>query len=226
MPIRINLLAEAQAAEEDRRKDPVKRGSYLAAAVVCLILLWGLGLQVKLVAARSRLGSLETKWKAIEKDYLLAVDAQRKNIEIENKLLALHQLNTNRFLWGNVLNGLQQTMGGMDDVQLARLKGEQSYAVMDGTPNRTNGTKVIPGRPPTATEKISVILEARDTSAQAGKHISQFKEAIAAVPFFKESLEKTNGVRLLSRSAPQADPNNHEPFVMFSLQCFFPEKTR
>lgn len=225
MPIRINLLAEAHAAEEERRKDPVKRGSYVAAALVGLTLIWGAALQVKLVAARGRLSALDVKWKAIEKDYQVAVDAQRKNIEIEQKLMALHQMNTNRFLWGNVLNGLQQTMAGMDDVQVVKFKGDQSYVVTEGTPNRTNGTVIIPGKAPTATEKVSLIIEARDTSPQA-RRIRAFKDAIAGVQYFKDSLEKTNGVRLLNQSAPQPDPNNREPFVMFSLQCSFPEKTR
>ena len=39
MPIRINLLAEAQAAEEMRRKDPVKRAVWIGGFVIFLVLL-------------------------------------------------------------------------------------------------------------------------------------------------------------------------------------------
>jgi hypothetical protein len=101
--------------------------------------------------------------------------------------------------------------------------------VTEGTPNRTNGTIVIPGKPATATERIAMNVEAMDISPQPGKRVNEFKESIANVAFFKESLTKTNGVLLTSRSAPQGNPNasdGRQNFVMFSLKCSFPEKTR
>ena len=55
MPIRINLLAEAHAAEELRRKDPVKRGIYGAVVVVSCVLIWALTLQLKIMAAKHEL---------------------------------------------------------------------------------------------------------------------------------------------------------------------------
>ena len=226
MPIRINLLADAQAAEEQRRKDPVKRGTYVGAFLVSLIILWAVTLQFRIMGANRKLNGLEVKWKSLEQTYQTAVEAQRKSIEADHKLVCLQQMTTNRFLWGNVLNAFQQTLNGIDDVQVMRLKGEQSYLVNEGTPIRTNGTVVTPGKPSTATEKITLTLDARDTSMTPGKRVSRFKESIASAPFFKDALEPTNGVRLVSRSAPQTDASSRQPFVTFSLQCFFPEKTR
>jgi hypothetical protein len=226
MPIRLNLLAEAQAAEEARRKDPVKRGAYVAGFLVFVVGLWAATLQAKIIGAKSELNGLDAKWKAIEKDYKAAVEAQRNGIEAEQKAAALFQMTTNRFLWGNVLNAFQHTLGSMEDVQVVRLKAEQAYFIGEGTPNRTNGTTVLPGKPPTATEKISLTVDAMDISAQPGRRVNQFKESIANVTFFKESLTKTNGVMLMSRSAPQNSPNGRQTFVMFSLKCAFPEKTR
>lgn len=223
MPIRINLLAEAQAAEEERRKDPVKRGAIVAAVLISLVICWAAVLQARMLAARSRLNRLETKWKSIEKGYEVAVEAQRKAIEAEQKLGALHQMTTNRFLWGNVLNAFQQTLSGIEDVHVVRFKSEQVYVLNEGTPNKTNGTIIIPGKPPTATERIKLIIDGRDTSA--GKRYNQFKESFATVPYFKESLEKTNGVRLTQRSAPQFSVGGLQ-FVTFSLECNFPEQTR
>jgi len=225
MPIRINLLAESQAAEEERRKDPVKRGVYVAAFLVSLVALWAMTLQFRLIAAKSQLNGLDTKWKSIEENYKIAVEAQRNTIETEQKLAALHQMTTNRFLWGNALNAFQQTLGAMEDVQIVRFKTEQLYSLSEGTPNRTNGTTVIPGRPPTATEKISLTLDAMDTSPQPGRRVNQLKESIGTVPFFKEYLMKTNGVMLMSRGPPQNSPNGLQ-FVMFQLKCSFPDKTR
>ena len=226
MPIRINLLADAQAAEEERRKDPVKRGTYVAAFLVFLVALWAGTLQCKIISAKSDLNGLEMKWKSIEKSYQLAVESQRNNIDTEQRLGALHQMTTNRFLWGNVMNAFQQTLGSLDDVQVVRLKAEQSYLIAEGTPNRTNDTTVVPGKPPTATEKISMTIDAMDISPQPGRRVNQFKESIAQVPFFKDSLTRTNGVMLMSRSAPQNNSSGRQTFVMFSLKCTFTEKTR
>lgn len=224
MPIKINLLAEAIAAEEERRRDPVKRGTYVAGLLVLCVMFWAAMLQLKVMSAKSALGALESKWKLIEKSYHASVDAQKASIEAEQRLAALHEMSTNRFLWGNALNAFQQTLSNVEGVQMLKLKTEQNYMIIDGTPARTNDTKVVQGKPPTSTERISMTIEAMDTSA--GRRVNQFKEAIANVPFFKESLNKTNGVMLLSRSAPQASANGNFTFVTFSLKATFPEKTR
>src|SRR5436189_254317 len=104
MPIRINLLAEAQAAEESRRKDPVKRVALAAISLILVVVLWASMLQLKILSAKSDLDSVEIKWKSIEKNYQEAVDFQRRGIEAEQKLSALRQMTTNRFLWATVLN--------------------------------------------------------------------------------------------------------------------------
>lgn len=226
MPIRINLLAEAQAAEEERRRDPVKRGIFGSACLVSLVALWALTLQFKVIAVKLELNGLDSKWKGIEQDYKAAVAAQASSKEAESRLAALHRMTTNRFLWGNALNAFQQTLGAMDDVQVVHMKADQLYLANEGTPNRTNGTVVIPGKPATATERISMLLDARDVSSQPGKRVNEYKEAIGVVPFFKEHLTKTNGVMLMRRDAPTSSPDGRQTFVMFQLKCTFPDKTR
>jgi hypothetical protein len=225
MPIRINLLAEAQAAEEERRKDPVKRGIYIGAFLTTLVLLWAATLQFKVMGAKRQLTGLEANWKAIEKSYQAAVDAKRRSMEAESKLAALHQMTTNRFLWGNVLNAFQQTLMTVEDIQVVRVKTDQSYTVTEATPTRTNKTVVVVGKPAAATEKIAMIIEAKDTSRPSGRQVNQFKESMASVAFFKDNLAKTNGVILTSRSAPQVDPAGNQ-FIMFGIKCSFPEKVR
>jgi hypothetical protein len=225
MPICINLLAEAQAAEEERRKDPVKRGIYVGAFLVSLILLWAATLQFKVMAAKRQLNGLEANWKAIEKSYQAAVEAKRNSMEADSKLSALHQMTTNRFLWGNVLNAFQQTLTTVDDVQVVRVKTDQTYSLTEATLTRTNGAVVVVGKPATATERIAMTIEAKDTSSPSGRRVNQFKESMANVAFFKDALTKTNGVLLTSRSAPQSDLAGRQ-FVMFGMKCSFPEKTR
>ena len=226
MAIHINLLAEAQAAEEERRKDPVKRGAYAAGIVVFIIVLWASTLQVKILSSKSEINSINAKWKRIESSYESAVSAQRQAIDAEQRLALLHQMSTNRFLWGNVLNALQQTFNNVSDIQTVRLRSEQLYAISEETRPRTNGTKISLGKPATSTEKIQMTIDAWDTSPQAGNSINAFKEALANHPYFKDSLAKTNAVLLTARSAPQSAPGGGAQFVQFSLQCNFPEKTR
>src|SRR5437899_10954749 len=120
MPIRINLLAEAQATEELRRKDPVKRAIVGAALLVCSVLAWGGTLQFKIIASKHGLKGLETKWNDIEKNYQAAVEHQRQSIEVAGRLAALQQFKTNRSPWGTALNAFQETLSGLDDVQVVR----------------------------------------------------------------------------------------------------------
>ena len=226
MPIRINLLAEAHAAEELRRKDPVKRGIYASVFIVSCVLIWVVTLQLKIIAAKHELSSLETQWKSIYKDYQVAVDKRRRSLEVEQKLAALQALTTNRFLWGNALNAFQQTLNGVDDVQVVRFKTEQVFHLQEEIKPRTNSTSVIPGKPASSTEKVTITVEALDFSSPPGNHVNRYKEAISAVDYFQRSLQRTNGVLLTTLSPPQTAPSRPHPFVNFTLQCYYPEKAR
>ena len=225
MPISLNLLAEAKVAEEARRKDPVKRGIFIAGFVVFLVVLWSSTLQFKIIAANSELKRLDARWKEIEKNYQDAIDTRKRAADTDIKLAALQNLTTNRFLWGTALNAVQQTLGGIEDVQVTRIKSEQSYQQNEEVRPRRDGGRLAPGRPASAVEKISITLDAVERGAQPGGSVSRFKESIASVPYFQSSLAKTNGVLLTSLSAPQNGPNG-QPQVLFTLQCFFPEKVR
>jgi hypothetical protein len=226
MPIRLNLLAEAQALEEDRRRDPVKRAALVGAMVVLIVGSWCGYLQMRVVFSRSDLNSLQSRWSSIDKKYQVAVENQRKTLEAESRLASLHQLATNRFLWGNVLNAFQQIAADADGIQLARLRVEQVYAAIDGTSARTNDDIVIPGKPSGSAERIVITLDALDTSTPAGSQVVRFKDVIATNSFFQGRLQKTNGLALTALSAPQLDPVRKSPYVTFTLQCNFPEKVR
>lgn len=225
MPICINLLAEAMAAEELRRKDPVKRAIFGAGAVVFMFALWSASLQFKITASQGELSGLDARWKDLEKTYQVALDTRKRASEVEKKLTAVEQMTANRFLWGTAFNAVQQTLNGVEDVHVMRLRTEQSYTQSEEVQPRKEGSRMVPGRPPTAAERITITLDAVDSSAQPGSQVSRFKESIALVPFFASALQKTNGVLLTSLSAPQSGALGR-PQVNFTLQCFFPEKVR
>jgi hypothetical protein len=150
---------------------------------------------------------------------------QNKAKDIHGKLDALHRLSGTRLLNGTLLNALQQTT--VDHVQLLRLRVDQLYTVVEATKTRTNDDKVVVrGRPATSTEKILLTLEGADTSANPGDQLNKYKEALAANPYFKETLVKTNGINLKNLTPPRAIPSIGKAGVVFTLECRYPEVTR
>src|SRR5262249_40779017 len=125
MPIRLNLLAEAQAAEDMRRRDPVKRAMIGGALAVCLMLAWSSSLQLKSMVLSSQVSRAEGQMKDFTNDFAQVLANQKKTEDVNNKLAKLHELSADRFLQASALNALQQTI--VDDVQLIHLKTEQSY---------------------------------------------------------------------------------------------------
>ena len=225
MPIRLNLLAEAQAAEDMRRRDPVKRALWLAALIIAVMLVWSSFLQLRATLAGSEVTRVEAQMGARTNEFRQVLDNQKKTIEINDRLSLLRQLAAGRFLQGNLLNALQLTT--VEDVQLLHLKVDQYYSVVEGTKSRTNEDGVvIRGRPQTSTEKIVLNFDGLDSSPNPGDQVNTFKSVLAANAFFKSILVKTNPVSLKSLSAPQVAPVSGKPCVMFTLECRLPEKTR
>ena len=144
MPIRLNLLAEAHAAEEMRRRDPVKRALWLAALIIALMLVWSSYLQLRATLTNSDVTRAEAQMGSRTNEFHQILDNQKKTGEIDGRLRVLRQLASNRFLNGTLLNTFQQTT--VEDVQLIRLRVEQFYTVFEGTKTRTNDDNVvIPG---------------------------------------------------------------------------------
>lgn len=223
MPIRINLLAEMQAAEELRRRDPVKRAVYVGSLFVIVLLVWSSSLWLKSIMARGELSGLEARLHSRTNDYAQVLDKQKTLKEAKLKMAALQQLATNRFLNGNMLNALQKAT--TENVQLTHIFADQAYTFNEGTKMTTNGNRVVAGKPPTISEKITLTLEAKDTSPIPGDSVTKFKEAIASSPYFQDYVANTNGVRLKDLGAPTPDPNG-KSYLVFSLECRYPEKKR
>jgi Flp pilus assembly CpaF family ATPase len=223
MPIRINLLAEAQALEELRRKDPVKRVIWAAAGLVFVILAWSSSLQVKAMFAKSELNHVNAQLGARTNEFQQVLANQNKLVLANRKLSSLQQMVTNRLLHGTLLNALQQTT--IEDVQLVRLRTDESYIFNEEVKPKTNSNdRVIPGRPASVTEKILVTLDARDYGVNPGDQVNKFKHTISESPYFQSALSKTNEVRLTNLSPPHS--MDGKSFVLFTVECRFPDKTR
>jgi hypothetical protein len=223
MPIRINLLAEAQAAEEMRRKDPVKRSIWIGGFIVFLTLLAALTLQLKISRVRSDISALDVKWKTIESKVKQVEDHRRGARDIESKLAAIDQFTTNRLLWANALDALQHAT--VDNIQVARLKTEQMFIITEGTKAKTNDTGIVtPAKPGTSTERIVLTIDGKDYSARPGDKVPMFKDSLLKAQYFTAALQKTNKAQLTSLTPPQVE--GARSFVGFGLQLFYEDKER
>jgi hypothetical protein len=212
MPIRINLLAEAQAAEDLRRRDPVKRVIALGLIAVLGLIAWSSMLQLKVMMANRELSSAQFQIDSHTNAYQAALTSEAQIAVTKKKIVDLQKLTSARLLQGNLLNALQKV--GVDSVQLMRIKVDQSYQ-----------QNMHAGKLGSVTERIVVTLDARDSSENPGDQVGRYKAALAAQPYFSAMLDPTNGITLTDESPPQTDPEGKD-FVLFTLECRFPEKTR
>ena len=225
MPIRLNLLAEAQAAEEARRRDPVKRAIWIAAMLVAAMLIWSSSLYFKAAIAKSNLGNVEKDISSLTNDYRAVTDNQKKLADINHRLTQLNVLTTNRFLTGTLMNALQKSTS-LEDIQLTHLKLNHEYVYVEETKPTTNGSRVVPGKPATSTEKISLTLDGNDSSSSPGDLVAKYKDVLATSPYFKDTFKKPTEITLKNFSAPQISPDTGKSCVLFTLECRFPENTR
>jgi hypothetical protein len=224
MPIRLNILAEAQAAEEMRRRDPVKRAIWTGCLLVAGMLVWSSSVYVNTLMARNDLNTVQAAIASRSNEFSV-VQAQLKKInESKGKLAALQQLTTNRFLNGNLLDALQQVT--VNDVALMQVKVNQAYLATEAVKDKTNSSgKITRGKPATIKESIVVTLDARDSGPVPGDQVNKYKDALTTNVYFQAELSKTNGVRLTFVGSPTIAPDA-KPFVLFTVECRYPEQTR
>jgi hypothetical protein len=225
MPIRINLLAEAQAAEEIRRRDPVKRSIWGAIIVVSAVLVWMGSLQVKIIADSVNVSNLEARLSSRTNQFVQILNNKTNLDGINDKLGALNRLVTNRFLEASVFDAFQHaTVSG---IQLIRLRTDQTYEETPAVKTVVEKGKTIPGRPGGSTERVHLILDAKDASENpGGDQINKFREVLACTPYFQNQNISTNNIRLKTYSSPQLDNETGKAYVLFSLECSYPDHVR
>lgn len=222
MPIRINLLAEALAAEDFRRRDPVKRAIFVGVFLVALALVWFSSIWLTYFIYKQRLNQIQADIQTHAKDYAQVQSNQKKIAEMQSRMDALDQLSAARFLQGNLLNAMQTTH--VPGVQMTRLRLDQSYSSAVPPPLKNASTGATIARPPVVTERTVLTLDARDFSPNPGDQVNHFKEALMKQDFFKPLIDPAIGIRVSGISAQQT-LGDSKPFVMFSLECRFLDKT-
>jgi hypothetical protein len=223
MPIRLNLLAESQALEDMRRRDPVKRALVVGVILVSIMVLWSASLGFKAIAYKREISTLDTLMQTHADQNKEVMNNVKQISEITQKLAALDELSTNRFLIANLLNALQQST--LKDIQLARLKLDDNLIYNEEV--KPGGSH--PPRPASVTEKPLLTLDARDSCANPGDLIPKFQEKIASATYFDAMLNKADQQRVHLRDASYGAKQmgiDGKIFQPFSLECRFKEKTR
>jgi len=221
MPIRINLLAEAQAAEELRRKDPVKRAIIMGAGFMVLMAIASAFLQLQVMRTKSEAKSYAERIQSITNEYAVVMGNSEQFQKINLQQRGLEILASERFLYGTLLNSIQKVY--VDDVQLVHIRSEQSYVVTAEVVDKKTKRVTKPGL---AAEHITLVIEARDVSSNPGDQVNQFKEAFAQNAYFQTLLGADNDMRLANYSPPQLAGDLGRTVVQFTLEAKVPEKVR
>jgi hypothetical protein len=230
MPIRINLLAEAQAAEEARRRDPVKRTMWVAGVLIVIMLGWG-GIELsKAMMANSVYQAEEAIWKGLVAQYGEVKTNNMRALDLEKKIDALTDLSTNRFLWGSTLNSLQNCLNTpnplADQIQLIRVSGNQNFVQISGTPPKKAENRVIAGKPAQSIETVNLVIEGKDYGNPIDQNYLKLRTNLWNVPYVKAKLGSIDSIRLLTVNQQQTPDAEGKLFTTFVLECKFPEKKR
>jgi len=215
MPIRINLLAEAQSAEELRRRDPVKRVIVAGVLLLAGMAVWSSTVQLKVMLAGRELSQAQFQLDSHKTDYDTAITNNAKIAAIKLKIAALKKMSNARMLQGNLLDALQKVT--VPNVQLTRIKVDQSYVLSAPPRGQTGKTSVV--------AKTLVSLGARDSSPNPGDQVGKFMDALSQQAYFRDMLDKTNGIVLTDESSAQQDGSG-DNFVLFTVECHFPDQKR
>jgi len=222
--IRINLLAEALAEEELRRKDPVKRAYIAAGLLVGLTVGWLLYAQKQTTKAVDTAAALQLQWTKLRPRYADVTNNRVRTREIDAVVLpSLNRLSTNRFLWSHVLDALQYCM--ITNIEVTELIGRHSYS------NKSYSVDVFgraisgPPRVTSVTEIVTLTLSCHDLAPDALLNHITFMEYLVSDRFFKERLRKPTpyvpGVKTPGDPAnPKKSPGT------FSFTCYFTPLTR
>jgi len=223
MPIRINLLAESLAEEEMRRRDPVKRAIYIGVLVIVFSLVWFSSTLLESMLAKRNYNTIQMEIQSKSNDCVVVRSNLKKIDDSQKRLEALNKLSAARFFQGTLLNALQQIY--VPNVQLIRIRVEQDYTSQGGVAAVTNKFGVVSGHPPTCTERILLTLDAKDSSPNPGDLVNHYKDNVLQSGYFKSCLASNNAVRLSSLTPPQTSFDSR-PYVIFSLECRYQDKTR
>jgi hypothetical protein len=223
MPIRINLLAEAQLAEEQRRKNPVRLGLWVGGFCIFTVILWALQVQLDVQFARSEARNIDQRLADVAGKYADVTNEQSEIAKTAQTLAALKRLTTNRFYWAPFLDALQKTM--VDDIQVIRVSGTQTYALENARVVGSGaGRAASPG---VAVESIGFYIEAQDTSPDKLGY-QRYIDSLNSCDYFVKSLKRRDGFVLdgVLQTPVELASDPKRQSVTFVLTAHLPDARR
>ncbi len=218
MPIKINLLAEEQATEELRRKDPVKRAIIVAVALMVLMLIWVGVNWISLRGVNQKFADVNAAVDGLKKAKEDAEGNQKKIRDNQYKIDMLKKMSVARPLWAPVFDTLQRST--LDEVQVLRIKADQIYQVTPAfVPPR--GSTLKP-KPAVSKQIITMTIEAQDNSEKLDSY-NRLRETLAVA--LKDHLG-TNGTVSLKTLNQARENEQGKKYLTFSLECGFTEVVR
>jgi hypothetical protein len=217
--IRINLLAEAQAAEELRRRDPVKRAIWGAAFVGLLVVGWVVWMQLKVMASERLKKTTERQWAAMTNQNTFLTNQIARTGEVEKKLAALERLSNSRFFSSAPLNAIQHCM--ISNIVVTTLTMTFSYNNNEQIKDSKGKLIDIQSR-----EDVSISVTGEDSAAEGeGNHV-KFTRKIADYPWFKTNLRTNEAITGTTRAGKGPEGADSTHGARFSFTLWFPSKVR
>jgi hypothetical protein len=198
MPIRINLLAEQQAAEQARRNDPVKRAIWIGSALIFLTLVWTLVLHMEVKAKRSELQNLDLAFKDADEGARVVRNRMAELGDIERRIASLDRYSTNRLLWANALDAFQKVT--MDQIRFRNLSAVQRYYTNAATNFFTTNLSV-PFDPPAPAWKFWAGHQKQQAALSLASNL--FRTFTNAPPFSTNRLPYTVKMNVASTNEAQ-----------------------
>lgn len=202
-----------------RRSDPVKRSVWIGGFLVSLAILWSISLVVDISFENAAAKRAEDDWARIEARHKEVTNWVSRTEIVDARLAGLDRLSTNRILWANILNSLQNSM--VDGVQVTLFKGDQTYTLAEAVAAKGK----VKGQPASSTEKISLTIEAKDWNPD-GQTYNQFKKSLSNFPYFRQHLGRGDGFVLDRLSGVTTEQDSGKQSLAFTLECRFPEVRR
>lgn len=199
MPIRINLLAEQQAAEEARRKDPVKRALWIGSALVFLTIVWTILLHMNVKAKRSELVNLDADFKKVDEGARFVRNKQAEVGDIERRVTSLERYSTNRILWATALDAFQKVT--MEQIKFRTLSSNQRYVTNPAT-NLFTTNLSVPFTPPPAKWKFWAGTPKQTSPQLLASNL--FRTFTNAAPFSTNKLPYTVKMSVVSTNLLQS----------------------
>jgi type IV pilus assembly protein PilM len=226
--IRLNLLAEEQELAEWRRRDPVRRATWLMVMLLAGVGAWAgwLGWQIWDAQREvQRVDQLMTTLQQTASEPLQ--DAQRAS-DLERRREALAQHEAQRFITAPLLGALQHVV--VDGIQFHRLTLERRLQRIDppriSARQRRAAGDAAPAKQPPGETREQFVLRIHGKNYGTYQDRSRLTDAIGRHEVLRALLRRDQPIRLVETQPRQVDPaDTSRMFELFTIECLFAERS-